>query len=61
MLWALRQGNWEGGKMQGQGRYIYADGGVYNGQWLNSQMHGKGVYTFPNGNMCVPHHSNCVM
>lgn len=39
--------------MHGMGRYVYADGGVYEGQWVNSKMHGKGVYVFPNGNRWV--------
>lgn len=32
------------------GRYVYADGGVYEGQWVDSKMCGKGYYVFPNGN-----------
>jgi len=32
------------GKMHGYGRYVYADGGVYEGQWVDSKMSGKGEW-----------------
>jgi hypothetical protein len=37
------------------GRYVYADGGVYEGQWVDSKMCGKGYYVFPNGNKVSAH------
>ena len=46
----MAQGDWVDGKMHGNGRYWYEDGGVYDGQWIDSKMHGRGVYTFANGN-----------
>jgi exonuclease VII small subunit len=32
---------------EGEGRAIYADGGVYEGQWQQGQPHGKGTYLSP--------------
>lgn len=31
------------------GRFIYADGRIYEGGWLEGKRHGHGVYTWPDG------------
>jgi hypothetical protein len=40
------EGNWENGKMHGQGTYYYPFGNKYEGNWKNGTMHGKGTYTY---------------
>lgn len=36
------QGQYYGGKRQGQGRQVWKDGSVYEGYWANDMCHGKG-------------------
>ena len=42
-------GEWEDGKLHGQGIYTYADGGKYVGQWEDGKFHGQGTYTYADG------------
>ena len=34
------------GKKVGRGKFIWADGSVYEGDFLDNNLHGKGVYTW---------------
>ena len=36
----------EGEKREGQGKYIYKNGDIYEGNWKNNKKEGKGVYYF---------------
>jgi hypothetical protein len=40
------KGEWENGKMHGNGIMKFADGDVYEGEWENGKEHGSGVMTF---------------
>jgi len=42
-------GNMANGKCHGQGKLVFADGGVYEGQWQDSKYHGQGKQVFANG------------
>ena len=37
------------GKMNGVGRYTYANGQIYEGNYVNGVKEGKGKLTYPNG------------
>ena len=37
------------GQMHGQGKYVYADGNVYDGAFVEDKKHGKGKYTYTSG------------
>ena len=37
------------GKMNGLGRYTYANGQIYEGNYVNGVKEGKGKLTYPNG------------
>lgn len=39
-------GNWEDGKMKGQGVYNYANGDKYTGEWANNEKNGRGNLYF---------------
>ena len=34
------------GKKVGRGKFIWADGSVYEGDFLDNNLHGKGVYNW---------------
>ncbi len=42
-------GNWEKGRQEGQGTFIFPNGESYIGFWQSGKMHGKGTYTQMNG------------
>ena len=44
------EGGWVTGKMHSNGKYQYADDGVYEGDWYDGKMHGKVIYVFLNVN-----------
>lgn len=37
------------GKMNGLGRYTYANGQIYEGNYVNGVKEGRGKLTYPNG------------
>ena len=39
----------EAGRMEGRGKYTFADGNVYEGEWKNDKMEGRGKFTFADG------------
>ncbi|KAL7753751.1 MORN repeat-containing protein 5 [Sorochytrium milnesiophthora] len=39
----------EHGRIQGQGKYTFADGNVYIGEFKDGRFHGKGAIHFPDG------------
>lgn len=43
------EGERVGGRKEGQGRYTFPSGTVYNGLFLDGQFHGEGSLTFPGG------------
>lgn len=46
----LTQGDFMHGKREGYGKFVYADGAVYEGQWVDDRIHGDGVAIFASGN-----------
>merc|ERR1711879_346882 len=42
-------GNWENGKMKGEGVMRFKSGDVYEGRFLENKFHGAGKYFFANG------------
>lgn len=44
------QGEFVHGKREGFGKFVYADGAVYEGQWIDDRIHGEGVAIFASGN-----------
>ena len=42
-------GNWNMGKQEGHGVYVYANGDRYVGEWLNGKHGGAGTYYFKSG------------
>ena len=36
--------------MNGYGRYMHVEGGIYIGYWKDDKMHGMGKYTHSDGN-----------
>lgn len=37
------------GKKEGRGKYMWADGSVYDGDWLDNRINGSGVYLWKDG------------
>jgi hypothetical protein len=37
-------GQWEKGKQNGIGKFIFPNGDNYDGNWENGKMHGNGTY-----------------
>ena len=37
------------GKKEGKGKYIWADGSIYEGEWIDNRINGKGVYIWKDG------------
>lgn len=46
-------GHFRKGKMEGEGTFVYRNGGVYVGLWHNGQYHGKGTYVYPSGHTLI--------
>ena len=46
-------GEWEKGKKQGKGTFIWSDGVIYEGEWKNGRPHGQGSGTLPDGRKYV--------
>ena len=42
-------GEWQNGKLHGQGTYYFSDGSVYVGEFKNGMENGYGTYTYTNG------------
>jgi hypothetical protein len=38
------EGEWRGGKIEGVGKFRWANGDEYEGQWRDSKAEGRGVY-----------------
>jgi len=49
------EGEWEGGYMDGQGTFHYADGGTYTGTWSKGKPHGPGIATYGTGDVYDGH------
>ena len=49
------------GKKHGQGKYMYANGDVYEGAWEADLKHGHGVYSFAGIGVHVGPHSDSTM
>lgn len=47
------QGSMKKGKLDGDGRYKWSNGGTYAGELKNGKMHGQGIRTWPNGDRYV--------
>jgi hypothetical protein len=45
------EGGWHN-KMDGQGKYAYHSGDVYEGGWRENKRHGHGKYTWVHGSVC---------
>lgn len=43
------EGNYVMGKKTGEGKFVWADGSVYEGCFQDNNLHGQGKYTFPDG------------
>ena len=43
-------GEWKGGKKEGQGTYTWPNEVRYEGNWVDDSMSGLGVFHYPNGN-----------
>uniref|UniRef100_A0A7S3D7Y8 Uncharacterized protein n=1 Tax=Palpitomonas bilix TaxID=652834 RepID=A0A7S3D7Y8_9EUKA len=43
------EGGWENGKMEGQGRLLFADGGYYEGEFSDGEMEGQGLRVWADG------------
>ena len=43
------EGPMENGWPQGNGKYFYPDGIIYDGEFDKGEFHGKGTLIFPNG------------
>lgn len=41
----------EGNCFNGNGKFIFKNGDMYNGQWLKGKMDGQGTYTWKNGDI----------
>jgi len=41
----------EGNCYDGNGKFIFKNGDMYNGQWLKGKMDGQGSYTWKNGDI----------
>ena len=37
------------GKKEGQGKYTWADGSIYEGEWLDNRINGSGIYIWKDG------------
>ena len=37
------------GKKEGFGKYVWADGSIYEGKWLDNRINGRGVYLWKDG------------
>lgn len=44
-------GNWNAGRMSGQGIYYYPDGNVYRGEWIQNVKSGPGKMEYSNGDI----------
>ncbi|NXE19656.1 R10B2 protein, partial [Ardeotis kori] len=42
-------GDFVNGKRHGRGKFVYANGAVYDGEWVCNKKHGKGKFVFKNG------------
>jgi len=42
-------GDWKFGKMEGKGKFTFANGNYYEGEWKNNLQNGKGTLTFLSG------------
>ena len=47
----IYEGEYENGKFEGNGKYIYENGEYYIGQQLDGKKHGKGIIFYKNGNI----------
>ena len=46
-------GEWQDGKLHGQGTYTWADGDNYVGEFKGGKQHGQGTYNYANGEKYV--------
>ncbi|XP_064009832.1 radial spoke head 10 homolog B-like isoform X2 [Pogoniulus pusillus] len=44
-------GDFVNGERHGHGKFIYANGAVYDGEWVSNKKHGKGKFVFQNGHV----------
>ncbi|MEM7106454.1 MAG: caspase family protein [Bacteroidota bacterium] len=51
-------GEFQNGKMHGQGTYYWADGSKYVGGWMFNKRHGKGTHFFANGQVTKGYWAN---
>ena len=42
---------YRGGAGGGRGKYVFANGDVYEGEWKDGKQEGRGTYSFANGNV----------
>ena len=40
---------WVNDKKEGKGKYLFADGDIYEGDYFNNLFHGKGIYFYKDG------------
>jgi hypothetical protein len=65
-LWKVEgdkyEGEWSAGKRQGQGKFTWADGSVYDGPWKKDAPHTQnsqvGIWTQPGGEAATGQWSN---
>ena len=43
------EGNFEGGKRTGKGKFIWANGIFYEGEFSDNRITGEGIYSWPDG------------
>ena len=51
-------GQFDKGKRNGTGIYIYSDGSKYEGEFMDGEMHGQGTFTFYDGEKYVGNYVN---
>lgn len=37
------------GRKEGHGKYLWADGSVYEGEWIDNRISGNGIYLWKDG------------
>ena len=42
-------GSFKNNKMNGNGKFTWPDGSIYQGEYLNDKRHGSGIYITPEG------------
>lgn len=49
IVFAVYEGECQGGVKEGKGKYMFSSGSMYEGDWKGGQQHGRGVFRFSGG------------